>query len=208
MSRKPVSLIDLMIHLADQDEATLDAESGGTTGASSLCHEHSFVVWGSDTRFARCAGCGATQRIDIHGGIEALASPNPCVQRWGIGPARQTCGQCCHLRRLEQSKVWYKCELRDDLTHSQRTDQRMRWPACARFESRRSMAAMHGDTEVVLLLDGRYYPMVGGHYFIIEHAPRKGEVLSRAVRISFATEREAQRFLDLRRQIEQRPGGG
>lgn len=59
---------------------------------------------------------------------------NPCVTRFGPGPAGKFCGGCAHLRRIRYSKVYLKCEARDDLTHGAKTDQKASWPACARFE--------------------------------------------------------------------------
>lgn len=92
-------------------------------------HAHLFNrVFPGDARFESCA-CGAVRRAD-------RISNNPCVQWWGRGPAGRTCGDCAHLRAMTQSKTWRKCDQRHDLTHSSKTDQRVRWEACGRFVER------------------------------------------------------------------------
>lgn len=95
-------------------------------------HLHVFTAFPSDPRFERCA-CGATLRADR----DAL---NPCVQRWGAGPAGATCRECAHLRSVTEARTYYKCEERADLSHSAATDQHLAWPACARFTPRAGSA--------------------------------------------------------------------
>lgn len=91
-----------------------------------LRHVHQFDrTFPSDTRYQMCA-CGESRRAD-------RVSDNPCVQLWGFGPDGKTCGDCAHLLVLQQSRRWYKCGLRHDLTHSHKTDQLRRWQACGRF---------------------------------------------------------------------------
>lgn len=102
--------------------------SGQTKTRTHTAHAHFYRPFPSDPRFQQCA-CGATQRGD-------RVSDNPLIQTWGYGPAGQTCGQCAHLVAMKQSKTWYKCRLRGDLTHSARTDQRLKWEACGRFLER------------------------------------------------------------------------
>jgi hypothetical protein len=98
-------------------------------------HEHHFIPWGSDARFERCR-CGATRRADAGSATAGEPNPNPCVQRWGRGPAGALCRDCAHLTVYEQSRKWYKCGLRTDLTHGAKTDHRVKWDACSRYEAR------------------------------------------------------------------------
>lgn len=89
-------------------------------------HVHQFDrAFPSDDRYQMCA-CGESRRAD-------RISDNPCVQMWGFGPEGKTCGDCAHLYGMKQARTWYKCQLRADLSHSRKSDQRIRWPACSRF---------------------------------------------------------------------------
>lgn len=60
---------------------------------------------------------------------------NPCIQAYGPGPRGRECGEC---RLIEASVVKggqqgtrYRCQLR-----SPSHNQKVRWPACGRFEKR------------------------------------------------------------------------
>ena len=59
---------------------------------------------------------------------------NPCIARFGPGPDGAFCGGCSHRRGVRMAKTYWKCELRSDLTHGAKTDQKAHWAACARFE--------------------------------------------------------------------------
>lgn len=89
-------------------------------------HVHLFDrTFPSDARYQACA-CGEARRTD-------RLSDNPCIQWWGFGPEGKTCGDCAHLVVMQQARKWYKCGQRHDLTHSHKTDQRLKWQACGRF---------------------------------------------------------------------------
>lgn len=51
------------------------------------------------------------------------------LQPVGLG---HHCGGCSHLRVIRYAGTYHKCDLND--THSQATDVRKTWPACARYE--------------------------------------------------------------------------
>jgi hypothetical protein len=65
----------------------------------------------------------------------ARDEPNPCIEVYGPGPAGQTCQGCRQIAGISMSKVYYKCRLRQN-THGKKTDHKLRWPACAKFEPR------------------------------------------------------------------------
>jgi hypothetical protein len=65
---------------------------------------------------------------------DGSAKVNPMLV-YGSGPDGKRCGDCEHLFVRRYAKNYYKCELRED-SASPRTDHRVRWPACARFEER------------------------------------------------------------------------
>ena len=58
---------------------------------------------------------------------------NPCLALYGPGPAVTKCKTCTHLFSYEQSKRWYKCDLRK-MSHSVATDHRVNWPSCGKYE--------------------------------------------------------------------------
>ena len=58
---------------------------------------------------------------------------NPMPVVYGPGPADKRCRDCAHLLVFEQSKRWFKCELRR-VSGSTVTDHRALWPTCGRFE--------------------------------------------------------------------------
>ncbi len=65
-----------------------------------------------------------------------LAEPNsinPCVNIYGPGPKEKMCKSCSHLTTKAYSRNYYKCDLRQN-TNGPRTDQRLFWPSCAKFE--------------------------------------------------------------------------
>ena len=55
---------------------------------------------------------------------------------FGPGPEGKKCGDCKYLwRRGDVAGRFYKCDFRDN-TCGAKTDHRVRWPACIRFEER------------------------------------------------------------------------
>ena len=59
--------------------------------------------------------------------------PNPCVRKYGAGPAGEKCKTCARLiQRDHHDARYYKCELRGD-THGRATDHRVGWNACAYY---------------------------------------------------------------------------
>jgi|SRR5947209_6764882 len=60
---------------------------------------------------------------------------NPCVDRFGAGPAGKTCAECRFFIGIVHSRTFYKCELRG-VTNGPGTDHKRRWQACAKFEQR------------------------------------------------------------------------
>ena len=106
-----------------------EGKAGGKAEGKAGKHIHVYnLPFPSDPRFTRCA-CGRAERSD-------RISENPGVRWWGFGPKGATCGDCARLVRVTQSRTWYKCRERDDLTRSARTDQRLGWEACGRFRAR------------------------------------------------------------------------
>lgn len=108
-------------------------------------HTHIWQVYPADDRYLYCA-CGEACRADAASGADRASllgpsNPNPCVMRWGLGPSGKRCGTCAHLEKFQMGGTWYKCMLRDDLTHTHKSDQRVRWDACAKWEL--SAEAMH-----------------------------------------------------------------
>jgi hypothetical protein len=75
----------------------------------------------------------------------APTSPNPCVTLYGSDPQERQCKECAQLAAIAVGRTIYKCRLRKN-TRSPRTDHRLRWPACAKFEQR---------TGEIPLYDGR-----------------------------------------------------
>lgn len=61
------------------------------------------------------------------------ANENPCVTKYGIGPAGKQCTKCNHLIRDHyHNQTYLKCEVRG-ITRGAGSDHRASWPACARF---------------------------------------------------------------------------
>jgi hypothetical protein len=58
---------------------------------------------------------------------------NPLIRSFGEGPKGQRCKNCKHLYGKQYSKIYYKCELRGD-TNGTKTDHKINWPACGKFE--------------------------------------------------------------------------
>jgi hypothetical protein len=58
---------------------------------------------------------------------------NPMPSVYGPGPADKRCRDCVHLLVFEQSRRWFKCELRR-MSSSVVTDHRATWPTCGKFE--------------------------------------------------------------------------
>jgi hypothetical protein len=76
-----------------------------------------------------------TQAVDWSG--ETIAKPdNPCILLYGAGPEGKQCKDCASLVCFTASRNFYKCRQRPKLTHGAATDQKVRWPACKRFEPR------------------------------------------------------------------------
>lgn len=113
-------------------------------------------VVGSDewvTPFRVWAETNITQEPDIPTlwgtdipAIEKMPPVNPCVQVYGPGPEGKQCQDCRYLVGFCKGQVYYKCLLRR-LTNSPASDHRVRWPACAKFEQRKS--------DHIQLYDGR-----------------------------------------------------
>jgi hypothetical protein len=66
-------------------------------------------------------------------------NPNPAVQRFGFRKDGGKCKGCAFLleTRSDSKKKFYKCKKRiifEGLTHGPRTDHRISWDACAKFE--------------------------------------------------------------------------
>lgn len=74
------------------------------------------------------------------------SSPNPCVNLYGPGPDDKKCGNCTHVFGICNSNTHYKCDLRKN-TRGAKTDQKLRWPACGKFEQR--------ENKAIPLYDGR-----------------------------------------------------
>ena len=53
----------------------------------------------------------------------------------GSGPAGETCATCANCRRIEFSKVYWKCALVKP-TCGPGTDIRRKWAACSRWEKK------------------------------------------------------------------------
>jgi hypothetical protein len=58
---------------------------------------------------------------------------NPMLLAFGPGPENATCGHCKHMEGYQQAATWYKCALRKN-TGGRKTDHKVRWPACGKFE--------------------------------------------------------------------------
>ena len=75
----------------------------------------------------------------VESGSHRVAQPaptgNPCVSIYGQGKPGQTCKGCDHLRALIYAKTYYKCDLRQN-THGTKTDHKVRWPSCAKYEKK------------------------------------------------------------------------
>lgn len=52
----------------------------------------------------------------------------------GSGPAGETCRTCVHARCVKLGKTYHKCAL-VKATGGPATDIRLKWPACARWQS-------------------------------------------------------------------------
>lgn len=62
---------------------------------------------------------------------------NPMLRLHGHGPAGARCKGCQHLTAKSRGeRTWYKCDLRMGTLHktSPKSDHRMNWPACGKFE--------------------------------------------------------------------------
>lgn len=55
----------------------------------------------------------------------------------GSGPAGETCGSCVHCYSPPAFRTFYKCRLVKP-THGPGTDIRLKWAACARWQSKRA----------------------------------------------------------------------
>ena len=60
---------------------------------------------------------------------------NPCIALYGAGPEGKRCKDCVHLIGICKAKTYHKCLLRKN-THGAKTDHKLRWQACAKFEER------------------------------------------------------------------------
>ena len=69
-------------------------------------------------------------------GSARAPEPNPCRKLYGPGPQGARCAGCALLRsHAPGNRTYHKCALRT-YTRSERSDHRMRWLACARFQPR------------------------------------------------------------------------
>jgi hypothetical protein len=75
------------------------------------------------------------EQIPVEAPQKLERSVNPCLALYGPGPEGEICKDCAYLVGRCLSKVIYKCCLREN-TCSQKTDHRLRWPACAKFQKR------------------------------------------------------------------------
>ena len=66
---------------------------------------------------------------------EAKKPVNPLLKIFGAGPEGERCKNCKHIFDRSFSKKYYKCNLRIN-TNSAKTDHRVNWQACAKFESK------------------------------------------------------------------------
>lgn len=64
---------------------------------------------------------------------------NPLIAVHGQGPDGAICRDCAHLYTKKYAGTYHKCDLRAD-TNGPGTDHRVRWPACGRYEKRRTNA--------------------------------------------------------------------
>lgn len=81
-----------------------------------------FTTMGGDTVTVKARG---RNYVEPRGGAD----------RPGTGPAGETCGSCKHLVRTGRGKSYPKCGLnRACWTHGPRSDIRIRWDACSKWE--------------------------------------------------------------------------
>lgn len=64
---------------------------------------------------------------------DARKKGNPVLKVFGPGPEGERCKNCKHLFDRSFNKTYYKCKLRNNNT-SPKTDHRVNWPACGKFE--------------------------------------------------------------------------
>lgn len=58
---------------------------------------------------------------------------NPLIRIYGPGAKGVTCKSCVHLWRKRLSKVYLKCDLRED-TNGPGTDHKAGWQSCGKYE--------------------------------------------------------------------------
>lgn len=81
-----------------------------------------FVTMGGDTATVKKRG---KHYVEPRGGAD----------RPGTGPTGETCGSCRFIVGMGRGGKFHKCELtRACWTHGPRTDIRVRWPACSKWE--------------------------------------------------------------------------
>ena len=93
-------------------------------------------------RYGVCVVCRRGRMNVLHDPAlqESLAiplppvEPNPCVRKFGAGPAGVTCRTCALLITHDyHDKRYFKCHMRGD-TKSEATDHRVGWRACRYYE--------------------------------------------------------------------------
>lgn len=83
---------------------------------------------------------GDTVEVKARG--KHYVQPRGGADRPGTGPKGETCGSCEHMVRTGGGHDRYpKCLLtRAAWTHGPRTDVRVRWPACSKWEAKKPAA--------------------------------------------------------------------
>ena len=72
---------------------------------------------------------------------EARKPINPVIKVFGTGPEGEKCKNCKHLFDRSFSKKYYKCAIRINST-SPKTDHRVNWPACGKFEPKSTISEL------------------------------------------------------------------
>ncbi len=93
-------------------------------------------------RMNKFPGATATQKERARKGYHAMGHPMP---KDGEPACEQTCKTCGHLQRNTWThRTFLKCRLTNH-SSGKATDIRARWPACARWESEKSVEADERD---------------------------------------------------------------
>ncbi len=77
---------------------------------------------------------GETVTVPVRG--RNYVAPRGGADRPGTGPTGETCGTCGHIVRTGRSRSYPKCGLNSACwTHGPKTDIRVRWAACSKWEA-------------------------------------------------------------------------